>query len=128
MPGSEYYGRVSPLAAGLACACPRCGRGRLYQGFLTVTESCGVCGADLRKADSGDGPAIFLMLFIGAVVVPMAFFFEFEFTPPLWLHLLIWPVVILFLTLALLRPLKAYMIALQFRHKASDSGTERYDD
>lgn len=121
------YPNVSVAGAGLACKCPRCGRGRLYEGFLTVAERCSVCGLDLRKADSGDGPAIFLIFILGALVVPMALLVEAAFSPPMWLHMTVWSVVILGAALAMLRPMKGIMIALQYKHRASDSGLESYD-
>ena len=58
---------VPPLRAGLGCRCPRCGRGRLYNGLLTVVDRCAVCGLDLSPHDSGDGPAVFVILILGAV-------------------------------------------------------------
>jgi uncharacterized protein (DUF983 family) len=119
--------RVSPIAAGLACKCPRCGRGQLYDGYLTVAERCAVCGLDLGKADSGDGPAVFIIFILGFLVVPLALLLEAKVAPPYWVHLAIWPVVILGAALGLLRPLKGVLIALQFHHKASDSGTQTYD-
>lgn len=122
-----YYPSVSVAGAGLACKCPRCGRGKLYDGFLTVAARCGHCGLDLRKADSGDGPAIFLIFILGALVVPMALLVESAFSPPMWLHMTIWTAVILGAALALLRPMKGVMIALQYKHRASDSGLEDYD-
>ncbi|MEO1192602.1 MAG: DUF983 domain-containing protein [Pseudomonadota bacterium] len=118
---------VSPFAAGLACRCPRCGKGKLFSGYLTVAERCTVCGLDLAKADSGDGPAVFLIFILGAIVVPMAFWVESAFLPPLWVHMVIWPVVILGLSLSLLRPAKALLIALQFKNRASDTGHLDYD-
>ena len=127
MPREGYHSRVSPVSAGLGCKCPRCGKGALYQGFLTVAESCTACGLDLRKADSGDGPAVFLIFILGAVVVPLALLLEARVEPPYWVHLVIWPPVILGGTLALLRPMKGVLIALQYHHRASDSGTESYD-
>ena len=124
---STFHGRVSPLAAGLGCRCPRCGRGRLFRGYLTVRERCDVCGLDLRKADSGDGPAVFLIFILGALVVPLALLVESALEPPLWVHMALWPIVILALALGMLRPAKAYMVALQFRHRASESGRVDYD-
>ena len=117
----------SAIATGLACKCPRCGQGRLYAGFLTVAERCAACGLDFRKADSGDGPAVFIIFILGIVVVPAAFWVEFRFEPPMWLHMTIWPPAILGGALALLRPMKGVLIALQFRHQASESGTVDYD-
>lgn len=128
MNGQGYRRRVSPLAAGLRCRCPNCGRGRLFAGFLTVAERCSVCGLDLKSADSGDGPAVFLIFVLGALVVPAALLLESLASPPLWLHALLWGVVILGGAVALLRPFKATLIALQYRHRASDSGSTRYED
>ena len=119
--------RPSPLAAGLGCRCPRCGKGALFKGFLTVAERCTVCGLDLRKADSGDGPAVFIIFILGILVVPMALFVEARLAPPMWVHLALWPPLILGGCLALLRPMKGVLIALQYRTKASESGIVDYD-
>jgi uncharacterized protein (DUF983 family) len=127
MPPEGYHRRVSPIMAGLSCRCPRCGRGRLYNGYLTVAERCSECGLDLKKADSGDGPAVFLIFILGAVVVPLALLFEASVEPPYWVHVVIWPPVILGGTLILIRPMKATLIALQYHHRASDSGTQDYE-
>ena len=121
------YGSPSPLATWLACRCPHCGQGKLFDGFLTVAKSCEVCGVDLEKADSGDGPAVFIIFILGFLVVPLALLLEAKAEPPMWVHLSIWPAVILGGAIALLRPLKGLMIALQFKHKASDSGSVHYD-
>jgi uncharacterized protein (DUF983 family) len=99
----------------------------VFDGFLTVAESCSACGLDLSKADSADGPAVFVIFILGFLLVPLALLFEAMVEPPLWLHVLIWPPLILGGSLALLRPMKGVMIALQYHHKASDSGTETYD-
>jgi uncharacterized protein (DUF983 family) len=117
----------SAIATGLACKCPRCSQGRLFAGFLTVAERCAACGLDFKKADSGDGPAVFIIFILGFLVVPAAFWVEFRFEPPMWLHLTIWPPVILGGALGLLRPMKGVLIALQYRHQASESGTVNYD-
>ncbi len=119
--------RRSAIGTGLACKCPRCGQGALFAGFLTVADRCQLCGLDLEKVDSGDGPAVFIIFILGFLVVPLALLFEARVEPPMWLHLLIWPVVILGGALALLRPMKGVFISLQFRNKASDSGTLGYD-
>ncbi len=118
----------SAIAIGLACKCPRCGEGRLYAGFLSLAESCAVCGLDLRKADSGDGPAVFIIFILGFLVVPAAFWVESRFAPPMWVHMAIWPPVILGAALGLLRSMKGVLIALQYRHRASESGTIDYDE
>jgi len=128
MSQDSYHPRRSPIAIGLKCRCPRCGEGRLYEGFLTVAERCNVCGLDLQKADSGDGPAVFIIFILGFIVVPLALLLESAVAPPLWLHLVIWPPVIVGGALALLRPAKGILIALQFCHRASESGSVDYDE
>lgn len=111
---------LSPVATGLRCRCPQCGRGKLFAGLLTVRERCEVCGLDLRAHDSGDGPAAFLILILGAIDVIGAIWVETAFEPPFWVHILIWPVVTLVGTIGLMRPMKATMMALQFRHRSSE--------
>lgn len=107
---------VSPLSAGLRCRCPRCGEGALFKGFLTVRKTCPVCGLDLTAQDSGDGPVAFIVLIVGAIVVGGALFLEVAYEPPVWVHLLLWLPLTLALTLALMRPFKATLIALQYKH------------
>lgn len=113
-------GSRSPIASGLACRCPRCGRGRLFRGYIKVAEKCESCGLDFSGGDTGDGPAAFMVLIIGAFAVPLVLWVEFHFEPPFWLHLILWPPVVLGATLLLLRPLKGVMVALQLHHKAGD--------
>ncbi len=108
--------------AGLACACPRCGKGPLYTGLLTVRDACPACGLDLRAHDSGDGPAVIVMFFLSVILVGLAFWVEFRFAPPLWLHVVLWPVIGLPLAILMMRPLKAAMVALQFQHRSREMG------
>jgi len=124
-PATSHTPTVSPFRAGLGCRCPQCGRGRLFTGFLTVRERCDACGADLSRADSGDGPAVFIILVLGFLVVGLVLWVEVNFEPPLWLHAILWPPVILGGALAMLRPSKATLIALQFRHKAREHNAVR---
>lgn len=106
----------------LHCRCPRCGRGRLYNGLLTLRDACLVCGLDLTQVDAGDGAAVAVTLILGIVVVGFAFVLEFTLAPPLWVHVLIWPLVTVPLAILMMRPLKAALVAQQFRHRASEMG------
>jgi uncharacterized protein (DUF983 family) len=107
---------VSPLRAALGCRCPRCGQGKLFAGLLNVRRACEVCGLDLSAQDAGDGPAVFVILFLGLIVVGLAALVEIRFSPPMWVHLVLWTPLILGGAVAMLRPLKAGLIALQYRH------------
>lgn len=118
---------VSPYAAGLACRCPRCGRGRLFSGFLTVAPSCEACGLDYSFDDSGDGPVVFIILLAGSLVVGLALWVELTWSPPFWVHALLWTPLVLISTLGLLRPLKATMIALQYHKKAEQGRLDKGD-
>jgi len=109
-----------PIAIGLAGRCPQCGKGKLFRGFLTLRERCEVCDLDYSFADSGDGPAVFVIFFSGFVVVGAALIVEFLYQPPFWLHALLWGPLILITTLGPLRPLKGLLIALQYHHKAEE--------
>lgn len=109
------------IGAGLCCSCPRCGRGKLFQGFLTLRPRCDVCGLDYGFADSGDGPAVFIMFGAGAIVVGAALVTEALYHPAYWVHAALWLPLIFLLTLGPLRPLKGLMIALQYYHKAAES-------
>jgi uncharacterized protein (DUF983 family) len=108
------------IRAGLSCRCPRCGKGRLFQGFLTPRPRCEVCGLDYGFADSGDGPAVFIMFFAGFIVVGAALVTEAVYSPPYWVHAALWLPLILILTLGPLRPMKGMMISLQYYHKAEE--------
>jgi uncharacterized protein (DUF983 family) len=113
---ARHFAPVSLTRAALACRCPRCGEGALFTGLLTVRPSCPACGLDLSAQDAGDGPAVFVILFLGLIVVGLAAIVEIKFSPPLWVHLVLWTPLIIGGAILMLRPLKAGLIALQFRH------------
>ena len=114
---------VSPFAAGWACRCPRCGEGALFSGFLKVAPVCESCRLDLKFADSGDGPAVFVIFVVAPIVIVLAFIVEALFHPAPWMHLVLWIPTIIVLTLLLLRPFKATMIALQYQRNAGEGTT-----
>jgi uncharacterized protein (DUF983 family) len=113
------YPPLSPVSTGLRCRCPRCGEAPLFSGLLTVRPTCPACGLDYAKVDSGDGPAVFVILILGFIVVGLALWLELKYEPPMWVHMVLWVPLILGGSIAMLRPFKAILIALQFRHKAS---------
>ena len=108
------------MRAALRSACPRCGRGALFDGFLAVRHECAACGLDLTRSDSGDGPAFFVMFAVGFLAVAFAFFLRFALDLPAGTVLLLAVLLTLVLTFALLRPTKALLVALQYRNDASE--------
>jgi uncharacterized protein (DUF983 family) len=119
------YPPLSPTTTGMRGLCPRCGQGRLFKGFLGVQPRCASCGLDFAFIDSGDGPAVFVIMIVGFIVAFLALYVEFKFQPPFWVHALLWVPLIFALSLGLLRPLKGLMIAIQYRNKAEEGRLER---
>jgi uncharacterized protein (DUF983 family) len=99
-----------PIGRGLRGRCPRCGEGRLFQGFLSLRPTCEHCGLDYSFADSGDGSGCVCDLDCGLQY---------------WLHAALWLPLILFVTLAPLRLIKGLLIALQYHHKAAEGRLDR---
>ena len=102
---------LSVLTTGLSGRCPRCGRGRLFKGFLSVARRCESCGLDFGFADAGDGPAVFVTLIAGFFVLGLALVVDVEYEPPLWVHFVVFLPLTLVVCLGLLRPLKGLLIA-----------------
>lgn len=115
---------LSAFKTGLSGSCPRCGQGKLFSGFLSLRDRCEVCELDFSFADSADGPAVFIMTAIGFVIVGLVMAVEFIYTPPIWVHFVLWLPLILILAVAPLRPLKAIMIAQQFQKNAHEGQVE----
>ncbi len=93
----------------------------MFDGFLKLRTSCPACNADFSAADAGDGPAFFVMFLVLILVVPAAMVVELTLHPPTWVHMIVWPPVILGLSIWLLRPFKATLFALQWRHNAGEA-------
>jgi uncharacterized protein (DUF983 family) len=108
------------ILRGFAGHCPRCGKGGLFDGFLSIASRCDSCGLDYSFADSADAPAFFVMFFAGFLVAGSALLVEFAYSPPFWVHAVLWTPLILITTIAPLRPMKGVMIGLQFHHKAAE--------
>ena len=110
------------LKTGWNCKCPKCNQGDLYKSRfdLTLKDQCEVCGLDLTKNDSADGPAVLLIFILGFLIVPIALIADHLLTWPLWLHGIVWGGLTLALIVGSLRPIKAYIIALQFKHRPRD--------
>lgn len=117
---TEPRREFSQALAGALGRCPACGRGSLFSGYIAVPPSCGACGQDFRFADSGDGPAVFVMLIAGFLALGFVLWVEFTYAPPYWVHVVVSLPVTLLICLALLRVFKGLLIALQFKHDAAE--------
>lgn len=106
------------LNAGFHGRCPRCGQGKLFDGYLKVRDACDTCGQDFSFADSGDGPAVFITFFAGFIVVGISLWLEIAYQPSYWVHAAVAVPVILITCLLPLRPLKGWLIARQYQMDA----------
>lgn len=111
----------SPLVTGLRLRCPQCGQGEVFQGYLRFRDHCRACGADFRAADAGDGPAVFVILVVGAIVAPLLIILQFGLRLPGWMALTLTMIAAVALCLALLPPFKSVLFALQWKHKAREA-------
>lgn len=115
--------RLSAIHTGALGLCPRCGKGHIFKGFLTVRDHCEVCGLDYSFADPADGPAVFVQLFACVPGVIFIVMLEILARPPLWVHLLVGVPVLLLTTVLPLRPIKGWLIAAQYNTRAQEAGT-----
>ena len=116
---------VDPIQAGLKGRCPRCGEGKLFSGFLTVGKGCRNCGLDYSFADAGDGPAVFVILIIGFIVVGLALWMEVSYNPPLWVHFMLWIPLAVVLSLVALRLIKGVLVTQQYAKSAAEGRLDR---
>ena len=109
----------APLTSALTRSCPRCGEGRLFAGPVRFAERCASCDLDFAQFNVGDGPAAFLILIVGALLVIGALWLDAAAEPPWWVHLL-WLPVGLLLTAGGLRLAKAWLLGAEYRHRARE--------
>jgi uncharacterized protein (DUF983 family) len=109
------------LGAGSVCRCPQCKQGRLFSGYLQIAPACEQCGLSFAGNDTADGPAFFVMMPFCIVSAVLALLFEVHAQPPLWQHMIIWPIFIALSIGLLLRPVKATLVALQYRYRDVES-------
>lgn len=120
----RYYPQQSSVSVGLKRRCPRCGEGKLYKSFLKVADKCDRCDLDFSEIDSGDGPAVFIIMIAGFIIVGLVLYVEVVYRPDYWVHLVLWLPLSILLPLVLLPVLKAWLAAQQYRHKAREGRLE----
>jgi uncharacterized protein (DUF983 family) len=122
---SAHYPPVEPISAGLKGCCPRCGEGKLFDGFVKVRPACTNCGLDYSFIDAGDGPVVFVILIVGFIFVGAALWMQVTYEPPLWVQFLLWIPLAIAASLALMRMLKGVLITLQYANKAKPGEISR---
>lgn len=100
--------------------CPRCGATTLFAGLIGFSSHCRQCDLDDGQFNVGDGPAAFLTLIVGAVMVALALYVELTFHPPLWVHMLLWTPITVAAVVGSLRIAKGALLTLEYRNKARE--------
>lgn len=117
---SSLMPEATPLQSGVTGACPRCGAPTLFDGPVRFADKCRACGLDYAGFNVGDGPAAFLTLIIGALVLGLALLVEVTVTPPFWVHVLLWVPVTAGAVVFGLRIAKGMLLALEYRNAARE--------
>ena len=115
-------GQPGNSEAALFGLCPSCGSRTLFAGPVQFAPRCRACGLDITQFNVGDGPAAFLILIVGAIVVGLAVWLELSFAPPWWVHAVLWLPVSVGLVLIGLRIAKAWLLQAEYRNKAREAG------
>ena len=110
----------APAQAALMGTCPRCGKGKMFAGWIAFAKTCGNCGFDFTRFNVGDGPVVFLTLGIGALVTILAVTVELKFAPGLLIHALLWVPLTTALVILCLRFAKGLLLALEYRNRAAE--------
>ncbi len=116
--GEIEFAPLPPVWTGIRCLCPRCGRGHIFQSFIALKPKCEVCGLDLSFADPADGPAFFSTMFMSFPVLGFIWWLDATYSPPIYVHLLVSAPLLILACVLPLRPLKGWLVASQYYHKA----------
>lgn len=125
MDGHSAVADRSAMELGIRGRCPRCGKGRIFAGYLRLAPRCQVCGLDYSFADPADGPAFFAMSIVAFPITAFAAWLEIAFQAPVWVHLVTSLPLLVGSCMALLRPLKGWLVCAQYLRRAREA---RLDD
>jgi uncharacterized protein (DUF983 family) len=114
------YNAPAPVLVALRGLCPRCGARTLFAGLTRFAPSCRACALDFGQFNVGDGPAAFLILVIGGAITALAIIVELRFSPPFWVHILLWLPLTSAAVIGSLRAAKALLLAIEYRQKAAE--------
>jgi uncharacterized protein (DUF983 family) len=111
-----YNPTTSPFKTGIACKCPRCQQGRVFNGYLKVAKACDACGLDFGFSDTADGPAFFAMSIVSPFSVAMALWLQFAYEAPIWVQAITTLPFTVLGCMFFLRPLKGWLLCSQYVH------------
>ena len=124
---NKIKGQPDVLPAALFGLCPRCGQKTLFAHFTRFSDKCRACGLDFERFNVGDGPAAFLTLIVGAIILGLALAVESAFHPSIWVHVLLWVPLTVGSVVGALRVSKALLLILEHRNQAREGTVDRHE-
>lgn len=118
----------SAMLRGWRGRCPHCGEGRMFRAYVKVADHCPSCGEAFHHQRTDDAPAYFVILIVGHVIVPIIFTVEVAFSPPYWVHAVLWLPLTIGMSLALLQPIKGALVGLQWALRMHGFGVDDASD
>ena len=112
MASQETSNWSTALLRGCRRKCPRCGKGAMFRGYLTITDTCSTCALPFEPLRADDAPAYFTIFIVGHIVVTGLLMLESYVHPPTWVQLAIWLPATIIMSLALLPYLKGAVMAV----------------
>ena len=94
--------------------CPRCGSGKLFDGYLEVRDGCDFCGQDFTHHRADDAPSWLTIIIIGHLIAPILLATYQVVDLPVWAHVVIWPTLAMVGVILLLQRVKGGVIAFQW--------------
>ena len=117
-------GQPGLVEAALLVLCPEFGAKTLFSGPAKFAERCEKCGLDYAAFNVGDGPAAFLTMGLGAIIIILAVMLELAAHPPFWVHALIWVPLTCLLVVVSLRVSKGALLIAEHRNRAVEGQIE----
>jgi uncharacterized protein (DUF983 family) len=106
------------MKRGFGNRCPHCGEGKLFGRFLKPVIACSHCGEAIEgRHRADDFPAYVVIFIVGHALLPLFLFVDPEVHWPIWIHMTLWPILVLLSSLLLIQPVKGALIALQWSRR-----------
>jgi uncharacterized protein (DUF983 family) len=94
--------------------CPQCGTKTLFRKYLKISDTCNACGLALSGHQADDAPPYFTIFIVGHVIVPVALIVERSYTPPLYVHAIMFCLLAIIVSLISLPLVKGAVVGLQW--------------
>lgn len=110
----EERSRRTAMWRGLRGQCPQCGTKTLFRKYLKISDTCNACGLALSGHQADDAPPYFTIFIVGHIIVPVALIVERSYTPPLYVHAIMFCLLAIIVSLISLPLVKGAVVGLQW--------------